>query len=217
MSTSDDLADRDPVFDQVLRSTSWVGDGRRAGIDAQVVVDRGDDFLHVNRAIECVLAESVGRSDGLTCSHAASGQQAATDSRPVIASGVRIDSRSTTEFAPHGDGCVVQHASVVEILNQRGDALIELAAMIADQVKVFPVAVPATVRHRHGSDACFDQTTSHQHVLIHGRSTVVLILVGLPVAVPGDKGRVFFADVQRVEQLVGSQHSEGRLIERPFP
>ena len=69
-----DLADWDPVFDQVLRAACRVGDSRRAGVDAEVLVDRRDDFLHVNRAVEGVLAESVSGADGLAGSHAAAGQ-----------------------------------------------------------------------------------------------------------------------------------------------
>ena len=132
----------------------------------------------------------------------------------MVATGAGIDSRSSAKLAPHCNSCVVQHSAVVEILNQRGDALVELAAMITDKIKVLAMTVPATVRHRDRSNASFDKTPSHQHVTVHGRSTVVLILVRLAVAVLRDKSRVFLADVQSVEQFVGSQNSEGRLVKR---
>jgi hypothetical protein len=51
------------VVDQVLRAAVVVRDRRAGDVDTQVSVDRGEDFLHVDRAVCSVLGEVVGRAD----------------------------------------------------------------------------------------------------------------------------------------------------------
>jgi hypothetical protein len=66
---SDQFGDRS-TLDEILRSSSRVDDLGDLGVDAQVVVERGDDLLHVDGSILGMLAEAVGRADGLAAADA---------------------------------------------------------------------------------------------------------------------------------------------------
>ena len=126
---------------------------RHGRVDAEVAIERGDHVLEVDRAIGGAFAQPVGRADDLAGLHAAAGQECAADLRPVVAAGTIVDLRRAAEFAPGDDRHIVEHAADVEIFDQGAQALIELAAVIAHQVEVLAVAVPAAEAERDAADA----------------------------------------------------------------
>ena len=87
-------------------------------VDAQVVVERGEDFLEVDRAVLGLGAQAIGRADDLAGAHAAAGQQGAGDVGPVVAAGVLVDLGRAAEFAPDDDRDVLVQAAVVQVLDQ---------------------------------------------------------------------------------------------------
>lgn len=58
-NTLNQFFNRFAVIQQVLRSAAWVHNGCGHRVDAKVVVDRGQNFLHVNRSFNDVFAKLV--------------------------------------------------------------------------------------------------------------------------------------------------------------
>ena len=127
----------------------------------------------------------------------------------MVAAGVLVDARRAAELAPDDHRHVVEHAAHVEVLDQGAEALIELAAVVADQVEVLAVAVPAAVGQRHAANAGLDQPAGHQQMIVDGRSAVVLELVRLAVAVALADLVGSRAQVEGVEQLAGGRARRG--------
>ena len=200
------------MIDQELRSACRVDDGRRGDIDPEVVIEGGDDFLHVDRSFFGIFAESVGRADRLAGSHAAAGEVGAADLCPVIATCTVVDFGSASEFAPNHDRHIVEHAAHFEVIDQSAQALIQFRTVIADQVKVLAVRIPSAVAEAHHAHACFDQPASDQQMIVAGWGTVVLVLVRFAIAVALDDLWVFFAQVEGIEQFAAGQHIECPLF-----
>ena len=66
---------------------------------------------------------------------------------PLLILGVRPNSPQAMTVR------IFEHAAGREVFDQGTKALIELAAVIAHQVEIVTVAVPATVAERHAADA----------------------------------------------------------------
>ena len=100
-------------------------------------------------------------------------------SRPasLLMRGVRPNSPQTTTVTSF------EHAAHFQIVDQGGEALVELGAVVAHQVEVLAVAVPAAVGQRDAADAGLDQPAGHQQLIVDRRRAVVLELVRLAVAV----------------------------------
>src|SRR5262249_26687153 len=87
------------VIEQVLWPAIEVGkrDGR---VDAERVVDGGDDVLEGNFTVFGAFGAGVGRADHVAHAQAAAEKQHAPGIRPVLASGTRLsDLRRPTELA----------------------------------------------------------------------------------------------------------------------
>src|SRR5204862_5446799 len=66
---------------QILRPSTAVVDRRRPDVDAEVVIERGEDFLEADRSFDDLLSQSVGGPDDLAGSHAAARQHREVDPR----------------------------------------------------------------------------------------------------------------------------------------
>jgi hypothetical protein len=86
------LAD-DPFFHERLRSSRLIDDRLRFGVDPQVVVQGGDNFLKIDGAMFCEFAPAIGRADDLSGGHASTREESAAHFWPVVASGVFVDLR----------------------------------------------------------------------------------------------------------------------------
>src|SRR5207245_2861393 len=102
-TTSHQFAHRRMVR-QVLRSSGRVVDEMRGGVEAEVLVDSGQDFAMVDRTGDGVFAQAVGGADGLAGVHTAARHKGAADRRPVVAAGAIVDPRRAAEFAPGNHG-----------------------------------------------------------------------------------------------------------------
>src|SRR5947208_720177 len=102
------------MVEEVLGAAGGVGDGDGAGVDAEVVIERGHDVLIVNRPADGSGGVAVGFADYLAGAHSATGEQRHADSGPVVAAAVFGDRRRAAEFAPGDDRDVVDQAALVE-------------------------------------------------------------------------------------------------------
>src|SRR5262249_2664193 len=148
-----------------------------------VAVHGCEHLLEVYRPAVDVCAVRRGGADHLAVPVAAAGEERAVYGRPVGPAGGLGDLRGAPEFAPDQPPDVLAPAALFEIFNQRGEALVQLGAVVSNQVEVLAVAVPSPKRESHGAGPCLDQAPRHQEVVVRGRAPVVLILVRLAGAV----------------------------------
>src|SRR5207249_694723 len=106
------------LLDDVLRPAGRVADGGLGGVNAQVVIQGGENLLEMHRPLLGVLAQPIGGADGLTSAHAAAGQDGTTDLRPMVAAGVFVDSRCAAKLAPGDYRHVIEHAANIQVLYQ---------------------------------------------------------------------------------------------------
>src|SRR5262249_8691596 len=103
------------------------------------------------------------------------------------------------ELAPHNRHHVLVHATVVQVLDQVGDAAIDLRQLRFQCLEVAAVGVPAADGQRHAADACFDQPACGQE-LLH-------------VLVPIADARLLAGQVERPPDHAGGDHVKGPLGE----
>src|SRR6185295_2258070 len=115
-----EFLDRIPVVQQVLRTAGRIGE-LRLQVDPQVPVQGRVDLVEVHGR-DRVGGLPVGRADHLAAADAAAGHERRGDAGPVIAARVVGDLRGAAELAPEDDADVVEHAAVVQVLDQRADA-----------------------------------------------------------------------------------------------
>ncbi len=105
------------MFDQVLRSTGEVAE-RRIGRHAEEAVQRRMHFAKVNRSIGNLAAETIGSANHLSATEAATGDQSPSDLRPMVATGVGVDSRRAAKLAPGDNSHIVEHAAFIKVADQ---------------------------------------------------------------------------------------------------
>src|SRR5262245_42284181 len=114
-----------------------------AGIDAQCAVDRRQHLGHGVTAVLWTFAAGRTGADGLAHTQAAAGDHAAHHRSPVVTTGVIVDARRATKFAPDDGDDVVAHAALVEIAYQVGDAAVENGQLAAQRLEILAVRIPA--------------------------------------------------------------------------
>ena len=116
------------------------------GVDAQVVVDGGQDVLVMDRPAGGRAAQLVGRADHLADLHPAAEEQGRVDAGPVVAAGVLVDLGRAAELAPDDHGDVAVEPADVDVLDQRRDPLIEQRQMLAEPGRSCRRACPRSRR-----------------------------------------------------------------------
>ena len=96
----DQLGQRLPAVDEVVRTTRQVGDGRLVGVDAHVAVERGVHLAEVDRPINRFRRVLVRCTDDLAGAHPAARDKRAGDFGPVVPSALAVDLRRAAELAP---------------------------------------------------------------------------------------------------------------------
>lgn len=94
------LADRIALLHEIFWAAGGIEELSRAHVDAEVVVQRGEDLLHVDRAVLGVPCIGGCRADRLTGRHAAAGQKGPHHLGPMVAPGAIIHARRAAELAP---------------------------------------------------------------------------------------------------------------------
>src|SRR5262249_42794145 len=146
-----------------------------ARVDAQIVVERGENVLEGDRPILGVSGGLVGRAGDLAGAHTAAGQQGEIDGRPVIAAGILVDLGSAAEFAPDYNRDVFIETTEMQVFNERRKSHIELGDASAAGSEILAVSIPAAKRDRHHPYASFDQPPGHQKMVHAARWTVSLV------------------------------------------
>jgi hypothetical protein len=74
---SDEFAHGLSNIEQKLWASGGIGNGGVHHVDFQIVVDRAEDFLHIDGTFGSMLTQPVGRSNRLSCLHTATDQPGA--------------------------------------------------------------------------------------------------------------------------------------------
>src|SRR5688500_17698273 len=111
---------------EITRPTAEIIHGCGARIDLEMLIKGGKDFLKIDRALSRFPAEPVGRADDLAMPHSAARQRGAGNARPMIAPRILIDCGSASELAPDDHRHVLVQSALLQILNERSYAGIEL-------------------------------------------------------------------------------------------
>ena len=93
-------------------------------INAETVIERGVDFLEVHGTIIRFATNSIRRTNDLTSSHAAAGQQRTGNVGPMVATAILIDPWRPPELAPHQNGRIVGHTTIMQVLNESRNGLV---------------------------------------------------------------------------------------------
>ena len=206
------------VFDEVARATLGVFDGGGVHVDAEVVVEGGEDFLKGDGAAVGFAAETVGGADDLAALHAAAGEEGHGDAGPVVATDLGADARGAAEFAPDEDGDVFVESALVEVVNEGGDGLVEdgeILAFAAEDV-VVRAAVPVPLAVVDGDDAGtgLDEAAGGKEALGDARGAVFVDAFDfITGAVAGDDAGIFLGEVEGFGELGGSEEAHGLLGE----
>src|SRR5207253_2910316 len=104
----------------------------------------------------------VGRANNLACPHSAAGHEGTADLRPMVASSFLIDARRPAEFTPGNDRDVIEHAACFQIFDEGREGLVEFAAVVANQVKVLTMAIPASKGQRDAAYTDFNEASRHE-------------------------------------------------------
>ena len=107
------------------------GDFQPARVEAELVQDRGVDVGDVMPVLDGVEAEFVGRAVDDAALDAAAGQPDREAVGVVVAAVGALRTRGAAELGGPDHERVVEQAAVLEVVEQAGDGLVDLAQRLA--------------------------------------------------------------------------------------
>src|SRR4030095_15967550 len=140
-------------LDEVLRPTGQIVDRGFCDVDAEVMIQRCENFPEAHWAFNRLAAEAIRRANDLAVAHRTSGEQRARDTRPMIAPGVLIDRWRASELTPHHDSDILVQASLAQVGEQRRQSLIEQRQVLPERVEIPSMMIPAAESHSHAARA----------------------------------------------------------------
>lgn len=131
-------------------------------IEAQLMKDRGVQVADVDGIVDGVKAQIIGAAIGDSGLHPAAGHPHCKCVGMVIAAIVpaTLDHRSASKFAAPDDQSFVQHATLLEVLDQGRATLIGRFAVLFNRFGQVPMLIPRFVKQLDKSSAPFDQPSS---------------------------------------------------------
>src|SRR5262249_29488071 len=130
---------------EAVRDVDRTADGRHVPllpIDSHGLVYGGKQIANRDRTLSDVRALLIAGANHTATVDAAAAERQRPAVGPVIAAPARVDRRSSTEFACRNDYRALQHATLVEILEQRREALVqERSQLIAQPLIVVAVRI----------------------------------------------------------------------------
>jgi hypothetical protein len=107
------------IGNQSLRPASQVGQRQLRGRDAEVLIERREDFMDVNGPLADRIAETGRGTDDLAGANSAARQKRARHRRPVVSTGVAVDPRGTAELAPDDDSDFRKQPALIQVAGAR--------------------------------------------------------------------------------------------------
>ena len=97
--------------------------------------------------------------------HSGTGEEHGGSLSPMIASCVFINLGSATEFAHHHDERFLQRPALMQVVDQRTQAPVEIGQLLVEALKNLRMMVPASVVHGDKAHPAFHQTAGQQAAL----------------------------------------------------
>src|SRR4051794_29427014 len=94
-------------FEEKLGTAAVVRDRRIFHVDAELVIQRGEYVLVMDRPVVRHFAQPVRGTDDLAHTHTAAGEEGARSLRPMITAAAGVDARRTPEFTPSDDADIL--------------------------------------------------------------------------------------------------------------
>ena len=83
----------------------------------------------------------------------------------MVAAGVFVNSWCTSELTPTNDDDILVQSALVQIVNERGDALVEHGEILSGAVEVSAVLVPPAKGERHTAHTHLDEPSGEQEMI----------------------------------------------------
>ena len=149
--------------------TSLELEGLPLVVDAEEVLHRGVQVVHVDRVLDDVVAELVGLTVDMAAFDAAAGHPEAEATRVVVAAvrvlgDLALAVSRAAEFAAPDHERVFQQAALLEVLDEGRRSLVGLFALALDAAGQTAVLVPALVEELDEADALLDESARLQAV-----------------------------------------------------
>ena len=145
------------------------GVGEAVVVDAQDVEHRGVQVAEVDRVLGDVVAEVVGAAEFDAGLDAGAGEPDGEAAAVVVAAhvGVAQDAlakNSAAEFGEEHHERVFQQAALLQVFEECGGGLVDVAALVGQLAVDGDVLVPAAVEELHEADAALDEPAAEQAV-----------------------------------------------------
>ena len=177
-------------------------------LDPKEVQHCGVEVMHVDAALDDVVAVVVGRADDGAAFHAAAGEPQAEAAgvmiAPVIVRGdFPLAVGGASEFATPHDERVVEQAATFQVGDERGGSLVGLFALARDPAHDIAMLVPALMEKLDETDVALDEPPREQAVRSVGAGLFAVGAVELEsfLGFAGEIGRLRHAGL----------HAEGHL------
>lgn len=157
-------------------------------VDSQETVDCRQDVSGRIRMRNWMHGQVVGGADHLADFQSAAGKQHGKCPGPMVATGLRVDTRRPPELAGDQDHHTAIESAFVQVRDQGSQGTIhKRQRSLLEGREIVGMGIPLTSRQdRDERDARLDQSTGQQTPLSGGRATVSIASGGrLPVQVEG--------------------------------
>ncbi len=128
----------------MVRSTLEVEDAFLVRWDAQVVEQGGMDFLEAYGSVDGFGGMLVGGTNHLAGSHAAPRKETEVGLRPMVSPAFGINFRGASELAPADHADVLVKTSLMQVLDQGAEGLIEHRNVHSPTSEIVAMPVPST-------------------------------------------------------------------------
>ena len=139
-------------------------------VDSHAMENGCIQIVDVHWVFSDVVAEIVGLSVGYPTFDSPTGHPHAEVSWVMIPS-VVVSGQSTlaidraSEFPTPYDQCVLEHAATLQILNQRGDRLIDLLALVSNLSREITMLIPTSMEQLHDPNSSLDESSCQQRTV----------------------------------------------------
>ncbi len=131
--------------------------------DAEQMQHRGVQVVHVHDVLDRVIAEIVRGAVGDAALDASPGEPHG-EGLDVVVAPIALRHRGAPEFAAVNNECVVEHAALPEVCDQRRSGFVDQAGGVLDAFFDSAVMIPATVVKLDETHATLSQPTGEQAV-----------------------------------------------------
>ena len=178
-------------------------------VDTHAVQDSGVHLVEVNGVLRNVVAEVISRSVAHACLDTSAGHPHAEVAGVVVTAVVlpcqfALAIGSTPEFTAENNQRVLQHAPLLEILDQGGGRLIHIKALVLDFLGQVAVLVPAAVENLHDAHPALNQSPGQDCRVGKAAGLLDIWAIHLQGCL------AFFAEVGQFRDA--GLHAEGHLI-----